>query len=312
MDTLMSLKVFAAVAEARSFSAVAERIGLSAAMTSKHVQHLEARVGARLLNRTSRSVSLTEAGATYLSRVRPLLEGLADAEAELAQTRISPKGTLRVSLPIWLANRPFARVLTRYRTLYPEVTLELDLSGKQMNLVEEGFDLALRAAIYLDDGLIARRLIDVSFCLVAAPAWLDRMGRPGTLADLTGKPFLAYTPVAPNGRVRYEQDGRQVDIQFSAVIQTSNETLLYQAACEGAGLAFLPNLLIARDLAEGRLEAVLQDELQPATTLYAVYPDRSYLPAKVRSFLDFLAGPEGLPSLRPADESTSGARTQLQ
>ena len=293
MDTRLSLRVFAAVAETRSFAAVAERMEISAAMTSKHVQHIEAAVGARLLNRTSRRVSLTEAGAIYLASVRPLLEGLDEAGARLAQSAIEPRGVLKISLPVWLAEPDFVRVLAAYRARYPEVTLDLDLSGRAVNMVEEGYDLALRVSPTLDEGLIARRLADITFRIVAAPALLNRIGRPGKIADLHGAPFLAYSPISTGGRVRMGLGPNAPEVRMAPVMQSANETVLFQAALEGMGIAIMPHPVCRSHLAEGRLEQVLPDLPAPTVPLSAIYPDRSYLPAKTRSFLDFLAGPEG-------------------
>lgn len=294
MDTLLSLQVFAAVAEHKSFAFVADRMGLSPAMTSKHVQHIETRVGARLLNRNSRNVSLTESGECYLATVRPLLEGLKDAEAQLSETTLAPHGTLRVSMPVWMANPHFTRIIAAYHAEYPKVVLDLDLSGRKINLVEEGIDLALRVATSLDDGLIARKMTQVEFLMVATPAFLDSFGRPGTAHDLSGAPFLIYTQVAPGGRIRFGEGANAVDLRVTPVLQSGNETLIHLAALEGMGLAILPHWLAADDLAKGLLEPVLQNITWPKVPLHAIYPDRSYLPAKVRSFLDFLAGQNGL------------------
>jgi DNA-binding transcriptional LysR family regulator len=297
MDSLLSLRVFAAVAEAKSFAAVADRMDLSAAMTSKHVQHIETEVGARLLNRTSRSVSLTEAGAIYLAAVRPLLEGLDEVGAQLAQSTIDPRGTLKISLPVWMAEPGFVRVLATYRTKYPDVLFDLDLSGRAVNLVEDGYDLALRVSPTLDEGLIARRLSDVTFHIVAAPSLLDRIGRPSVVADLNGAPFLAYSPVSTGGRVRLGLGANAPEVKMIPVMQSANETVLFQAALEGMGIAIMPHLVARAHLDAGRLEHLLPDFPAPLVSLSAIYPDRSFLPAKTRSFLDFLAGPDGFGNL---------------
>lgn len=288
MDTLLSLRVLHLVAELRSFVAAAERLGLSPAMVSKHVQHVETRIGARVLNRTSRRVSLTEAGAIYLARVRAVLEGLDETEAQIAQTAVVPRGRLRVSVPVWMANPAFTRVVAAYRIRYPEVTLDLDLSSRMVNLVEEGVDVALRATMNLEPGLVARKIREVYFQLVAAPAFLERVGRPMGLPDLNGAPFLAYTPVARDGRITWGQGSSVLTLQFAPVLLSDNETLLMLAAREGMGFAILPHWLVADDLAAGQLEHVLPDLVHATGPLYAVYPERSYLPAKVRSFLDFI------------------------
>lgn len=297
MDTLLSLRVFAAVAEHKSFAAVADHMKLSPAMTSKHVQHVEARVGARLLNRNSRNVSLTEAGARYLASVRPLLEGLEEADAQLSESTRAVKGTLKVSMPVWMANPAFAQVLAAYHADHPDVVLDLDLSGRKINMVEEGVDLALRVTSALDEGLIAKRLGVVAFPLVGAPLFLDRVGRPKDVGALTGAPFLVYSEMASSGRIRFGQHADADDIHYTLVLQSGNETLIHLAARAGMGFAFLPHWLAADDLAAGTLERVLPDQAWPKVPIFAIYPDRSYLPAKVRSFLDFLAGPRGLGSM---------------
>lgn len=297
MDRLLSLRVFAAVAEAKSFAAVADRMDISPAMTSKHVQHIEAEVGARLLNRTSRRVSLTEAGAIYLAAVRPLLEGLDEAGARLAQATLDPRGTLKISLPVWMAEPALVRVLAAYRARHPAVLLDLDLSGRQVNLVEDGYDLALRVSPALDEGLIARRLADIAFRMVASPALLDRIGRPREVADLAGAPFLAYSPVSSGGRVRLGLGPNAPEVRMTPVLQSANETILFQAALQGMGIAIMPHLVARAHLAAGWLELILPDVPAPTVPLSAIYPDRSYLPAKTRSLLDFLAGPEGFGGL---------------
>jgi DNA-binding transcriptional LysR family regulator len=292
LDTLLSLRVFAEVAEHKNFSAVAERLNISPAMTSKHVKHVEARVGARLLNRNSRNVSLTEAGAQYLQTIRLLLDGLSEAEAQLVTDSLSPRGTLKMSMPVWMSNPAFAKILTAYHRQNPHVTFDIDLSGRKINMVEEGTDLALRVAFKLDDGLIARKLAKVTFQMVAAPKFLDSFGRPKTADDLNEAPMLAYSQVAADGRIKFG-GATGMDMKLRPILTSSNESILHQAAVAGMGFAMLPNWATQDDLKDGRLEVVLPMIAWPKLHIQAIYPDRSYLPAKVRSFLDFLAGSDG-------------------
>lgn len=295
MDTLLSLRVLAAVAEHKSFSIAAKRLNLSPAMTSKHVQNVERRVGARLLNRNSRNVSLTEAGNQYLLTVRPLLEGLEESEALLSNHTIAPRGTLKISMPIWLSNIAFVKILASFQLENPQVTFDVDLSGRKMNIVEEGFDLALRVTESLDEGLIARKLTEVTFQLVAAPEFLDKFARPQSANDLKGAPLLAYSQVASDGHIRFGNE-QGLDVRLRPVMVSGDESLLHLSALAGMGFAMLPNWITRDDLATGRLEIVLPHISWPKLHVNAIYADRSYLPAKVRSFLDFLAGPKGLMS----------------
>lgn len=291
MDTLVSLRVFAAVAEMRSFTAAAARLRLSPAMASKHVAHLENRLGTRLLNRTSRQVSLTETGTLYLSQVGQMLDGLDEVEAAVSNVAVTPKGRLRLSAPVWIASDYFADMLAGYHRRYPEVCLDIDLSGRIVNLVDEGFDLALRATASdrLAPGLIARPLAKIEFRMVAAPAYLNRTGRPTTVAALDGHAALLYSGMGASGSVGIGKGNDRKTVQFRPIIQSANETMLHLAALEGIGVTFLPTWMVQADIAAGRLEEVLDDQATFETTLHAIYPTRKYLSAKVRTFIDYLA-----------------------
>ncbi|MBJ9968796.1 LysR family transcriptional regulator [Burkholderia seminalis] len=291
MDTLTSLRVFCAVAELESFTAAASRLGLSPAMTSKHVQHLEDRLGIRLLNRTSRRVSLTEAGALYLVQARQALDGLDEVEAALSHVAVAPRGTLKVSAPVWIATTRIVAMLADYHRRYPEVRLDLDLSGRLVNLVDEGFDLALRATTpeRLDPGLIARPLGRIDFWLVAAPSYIEGAGRIARIADLNDHSLLLYSGVSIGPDLVFNGAEGAETVRFRVVMRSGNETLLHLAALEGMGFAILPVWMVLADIAQGRLQAILPGVATVSTTLYAVYPSRKYLSAKVRTFIDHLA-----------------------
>lgn len=291
MDTLTSLRVFCLVAELKSFSAAAERLDLSPAMASKHVMRLEDRLGIRLLNRTSRRVSLTEPGLLYLNQVKQTLDGLDEIEAAISNVAITPRGVIRLSAPVWVASTYFARILADYHRRYPDVSFDMDLSGRIVNVVDEGFDLALRATSpdRLDPGLVARALTEVEFELVGSPGYLSRTGRPTRLADLNGHSLLRYGGMGPHGAITFNGPDGQETVTFRVIMQSENETVLHLAALESMGLVFLPTWMAQADIAQGRLEPVLQGAAKFSTTLHAVYPTRKYLSAKVRTFVDFLA-----------------------
>jgi DNA-binding transcriptional LysR family regulator len=288
MDTLVSIRVFCLVAELKSFAAAAKRLRISPAMASKHVMQLEKRLGTRLLNRTSRRVSLSESGAVYFEQARQTLDSLDEVEAAVGKASVVPHGMLRLTAPVWMANPTFAKILADYRARYPDVRLDVDLSGRLVNLVEEGFDLALRATGTPDESLIARPITTVAFQMVAAPAYLDRVGRPTRLVDLAGQDLLHYA-LYPGDSLSLNGENGIGTVRLNPVLRSGNETLLHLAALEGMGLAFLPKWLIAEDLAAGRLEHVLPEEVIFEGRLLAVYPSRKYLSAKVRTFIDFVA-----------------------
>ena len=288
MNTLVSMKVFCLVAELKSFAAAAERLRISPAMASKHVMQLEKRLGTRLLNRTSRRVSMSESGALYFEQARQMLDSLDEVEAAVGKATVVPHGMLRLTAPVWMANPMFTKILADYRARYPDVRLDVDLSGRLVNLVEEGFDLALRAPETPDESLIARPVAKVAFWMVAAPAYLDRVRRPTRLADLTGQDFLHYA-LYPAESLSLKGEKWVETVKLNPVLRTGNETLLHLAALEGMGLAFLPRWLIAEDVAAGRLEHVLPEQVILEGRLFAVYPSRKYLSAKVRTFIDFVA-----------------------
>ncbi|UWU26049.1 LysR family transcriptional regulator (plasmid) [Rhizobium sp. CB3060] len=290
MDTLTSLKVFCAVAELKSFTAAGDRLGISNAMASKHVMHLEGRLGSRLLNRTSRTVSLTEPGALYFNHAKQMLEGLDELEAAIGNVTVSPRGTLKVSAPVWLASPSFVDLLKEYGQRYPDVTLDLDLSSRVVNLVDEGFDLALRAmsSSRLDPGLIARPLAQIDFLLMAAPDYLDRTGRPQTVAELNGHALLRFNGLNISDGILLNDHKDRDKVTFRNVLLSSNETVLHLAALRGMGLVYLPRWLAEQDLKDGRFEVVLPGSIGLSNTLHAVYPSRKYLSAKIRTFIDFL------------------------
>ncbi|RDU97592.1 LysR family transcriptional regulator [Trinickia dinghuensis] len=290
MDTLTSMRVFRLAVEAKSFAAAARRLDMSPAMASKHVMHLERRLGTLLLNRTSRHLSLTESGATYFEHVRQLLDELDDVESAVGQSTAAPHGTLKVSAPVWMANPDFVGVLNDYRTRYPDVRLDLDLSGRFVNLVEEGFDLALRVTnpLSLGPALIARPIVPVTFHLVASPGYLRKAGTPADAQALSSHAMLGYSMFPSNNTLEVEGPRGVEAFKFDSALQTNNESLLRLAALEGMGLAFLPKWLVARDLETGVLQAVLTDYRFFGTKIYGVYRHRKYLSPKVRTFLDFI------------------------
>jgi DNA-binding transcriptional LysR family regulator len=281
------MRIFCTVAELRSFTAAADRFNMAHSAISKHVVLLERRLSARLLNRTSRHVSLTEVGELYLQQAHRILESVDETEAVVRGNVVKPSGVLKISFPPWLLNNEFAAMLAAYRAAYPEVVLDIDV-----DLIERGasyefsdLDIAIRITNDSTDGMVAHHLTTLKFRLVATPAYLDARGRPRTPADVDGWPLLSYTPYYQTSVTLRSGDR----VTFRPIMQSSSTQLLYLAACAGIGPAFMPSsAMIERDVAEGNLEYVLPEETATPMKLCAIYPRRSYVPAKIMTFLKFL------------------------
>jgi DNA-binding transcriptional LysR family regulator len=288
MDRLTSLRVFREVVDAGSFSTAADRLSISAPMVSKHVAQLEKSLGARLLHRSSRHLSLTEAGETWHAHSAQALDMLDAAEAAIGQRHAAPRGQLKVSAPVWCATTCFAEALTAFRERCPEVLVDMHLANRKVDLAADGYDLALRATHEPSPALIARPLCRVPFHLVAAPAALARDGTPAAPADLARQGAIVPSYVDLDGHALQGPDGRTALLQLSPVLRSDDTTLSLHAVRAGMGLAFLPAWLVDDDLARGVLVRVLDDWRAPPVTLFAVYASRRYMAPKLRSFIDFL------------------------
>ena len=287
MDTLQSLRVFREIVAAGSFAAAAQRLDMSAPMVSKHLAHLEKQLGARLLNRSSRRLSLTEMGQTYFDYCLHVLETLQKGQDALQDSGLSPQGVLRVTAPVWFANAKMARVLHAYQQRFPDVTLDLSLSNHKVDLVAEGFDLALRVTRDPSPHQIARHLCAIQFHLVASPDFVQRHGAPRTSVDVMRLGAVIPSYLHQDGFEFIGPEGREL-LRFRPVMKSDNTNLTYHCVLEGAGIGYLPDWLIADDLAAGRLLRLLPSYHEPPQELHAVYASRRYLTPKVRSFIDFL------------------------
>lgn len=284
------MKTFRLIAEGGSFVRAAEQLGLSPAMASKHLAHLEKSLRARLLNRTSRHVSLTEAGQVYYEQCCEALDLLENAEATLQDSHAEPRGLLKITAPVWCGNARFAAMLADYRARYPNVTLDLRLSNYKVDLVEEGFDLALRASTQDNTAsLIVRPLCRVSFILVAAPGYLARHGAIATLAELGTHAAVLPSYIKNPQEIVLVDGTTKTAVRLPLAIKTDDSTLAHQSILAGIGPGYLPEWLVADDVASGRLIRLLPRYQATAVTLYAAYTSRKFLTPKVRTFIDFFS-----------------------
>jgi len=290
MDRLAALESFARVAETGSFSAAARALNLSKSLISRQVSALEAELGARLISRTTRSLTLTEAGRGYYEQVARILAQMEEADLSVSQLQATPRGKLRVNAPMSFSLLRLAPALPDFLALYPEIDVDLVMNDRRVDLMEEGFDLAIRIGRLTDSSLVARKLSPMQRLIVASPAYLADRGTPQVPADLRRHDCLCYSNADTIDEWRFcEPDGRPVTIEVKGRVRANNGDLLRIAALRGLGFVDLPNFLVAGDIESGALVPVLQDYIKQDGGVYAVYPHARYLPPKIRVFIDFLA-----------------------
>jgi DNA-binding transcriptional LysR family regulator len=288
MDALTSLRVFRHVVEAGSFVKAAERLDLSTAMTSKHVANLEKQLGVRLLNRTTRHLSLTEAGSVYYEQCSEALDILQAAEAAVGVQTAQPQGVLKVTAPGWFANRKFADLLVAYQARYPDVLVDLRLENRFVDLVEEGYDMAIRATSEPSPSLIVRPLCPMPFVLAGSRAYLDRHPPIRHPDDIAQHRFVLPTYTNIESVTLTGPDGT-FTVKNQAVLKTNDTSMALQLVRAGLGLAYFPAWIVEPELASGSLIRVLPAYDAFAPAVYAVYTSRKYMTTKVRTFIDFLS-----------------------
>ncbi|AXF06653.1 LysR family transcriptional regulator [Paraburkholderia graminis] len=303
MDTLVSMKVFRQVVEVGSFVGAAERMEMSAAMASKHVMHLEQQLGARLLNRTTRRVAPTEAGREYYERLSQVLTELEEAEQVVGAASVVPQGRLRVSSLSAFGLSHVMAAVADYAAQYPQVTVDITLSDRVVELIDEGFDVAIRASPsgMKSSSLIARPIAMAHLLLCASPDYLRRRGTPKTAADLARHNYLQYAGVSALDVMQTTGEAARVRLSGNLIVNHLEAQRVM--VLHGAGIALLGTEVIGADLAEGRLVPLLVDEVPPRELpIHVVYASRRHLSAKVRSFVDFLADRFANESLWPSLE----------
>jgi DNA-binding transcriptional LysR family regulator len=290
MDRLETLTVFRKVAEGGSFSGAARELGLSNAAVSKHIARLEAELGARLIDRTTRRMSLTEAGRAYFERCARILDDLAEADQAVSHLASAPRGLLRVTAPAAFGVPYLSRLLPEFLARWPEVSVDLSFNDRFVDLVEEGIDLALRIRTDLPDSqLVVRRLATVERVLCAAPAYLARRGEPKHPRELADHDCLIYTLAASPREWRFEGPDGPVTVAVGGRFRANNGQAVLAAAEAGLGIAMAPSFTVAAGLREGRVKPLLCDWPIAPHGLYVVYPPGRHLSPKVRAFADFLA-----------------------
>lgn len=297
MDTLTSMKVFATVAGAGSFTVAADRLEMSRAMVSKYVTNLEAHLGTRLFNRTTRRISMTETGAAYYERCMQIIADVQEAEQAAGQLTAKPRGTLKITMPVAFGIHRLGAVIADYLSHHAEVKLDISLNDRYVDLIEEGFDLAIRIGTLPESRLIARKLGVTQSVVCASPEYLQRHGIPTQPADLAQHSCLGYAYTNSGNEWHLRSPGKVEVVHIAGTIKANNGDLLRLAAVDSAGLIFQPLFIVEEDLQAGRLVRVLDEYASNEFGIYAVYPSRKHLSAKVRTFVDFLV--DSLSTMRP-------------
>src|SRR5216684_645870 len=283
---LNEILVFARVVQAGSFTSAAAELGMPKSTVSRKVSDLEERLKSRLLQRTTRKLSLTDVGRTYYDYCARIVGEIEDGERAVSRLQESPRGLLRVTAPVNVAF--LGPIVSDYLKRYPEVRLDLLCTGRAVDLVEERFDVAIRAGTLADSTLIARSLGSARWFLVATPAYLKRRGRPRSPDDLKKHDCLLFGAGIDNAGVRLENADTSVQVALSARLMVTDMDVLHAVAAAGLGIALLPASRCAEDLRARRLERVLADWNAPSTPVHVVYPSTRHLSPKVKTFVEHL------------------------
>jgi len=305
MDRFEDMRCFVAVAEALSVTGAARQMSLAPSAVSRRLRDLEGRLGVQLLSRTTRRMSLTEAGETFYRRSRQILGDLDMAEAEVADARNGLTGQLRLAAPLSFGLAHLAPIVTDFMAEHPGLRFDLDLSDRQVDLVGEGFDLAVRIGTLADSTLIARRLIEVRMVVCAAPALIAAHGLPRRAEDLRAMPALCYAGSGRGDIWRYrDPQGKPGSVQVTQRLRVNNGEMARDAAIAGLGVVIEPSFIVHRALAEGHLVTLLTDHAWPRIAVHVVYPETRHLSSRARMFIDVLGARLGP---RPAWEAALDA-----
>ena len=289
MDRLRAFEVFTTVVSQGSFTRAADKLETSPANVTRYVSDLEEALGARLLNRTSRRLSLTETGKTLYDRALSILQDVAEAEAVTSTATVQPRGRLRINAPLSFGIRHLAPLWPAFAARYPEIELDISLVDRVVDLVEEGYDLAIRISRAGSPALVSRRLATTRHVICASPGYVARRGLPASPDDLKGHVYVAYnySEYADEWKL-LDQSGKEHTVTVPQIMQTNNGDTACAAALAGLGIIRQPTFLVGEDLRQGRLVPLLTGFRTPEIDILAVYPSRRHLGAMVRVLVDFL------------------------
>jgi len=288
MDAITRMRCFIQVVDSNGFSAAAREMGRSKALVSKYVGELEDELGVRLLNRTTRQVSLTEVGEAYYKEAVEILQRIDDLQASVQSSHQEVRGRLRVSAPRSMGDDMLNKAMMHFLARYPEINLDLRLEDRFVDLVEEGFDLAVRVTQLDDSSLIARKIAPFRTIVCASAAAVERYGAPRVPGDLTSRPCIIDTNYRYKQNWAFYENGTRMSVAVKGPLEVNSAAAAREAALCDLGFLRTPLFFVAEDVRHGRLLTLLEDYEEPMRGIYAVYPHRRHLSAKVRAFVDFL------------------------
>lgn len=299
MDRIQSMEVFVKVAQTGSLSAAASQLGVSKSSVSKHISALEERLGVLLLNRTTRRLSLTELGLAYREHAQRILADIEETELGIQEHTIEPKGKLKVNAPMSFGILHIAPILPSFMLLHPRIEVELTLDDRRVDLIDEGYDLAIRIGKLDDSNLIARRLASVHFVCAASDRYLARHRPIGQPEDLASHNCLRYNMSRQLGEWRFARGAESRAVKVAGSLVANNGDALREAAISGLGIIYLPAFIIGADLQSGRLRQLMPEWDTPLIDINAVFPEQRRLQPKLRRFVDFMAEALRRPGIWP-------------
>jgi DNA-binding transcriptional LysR family regulator len=288
MDKLTSMTVFVRVAKAGSFAGGARELGMSRAMATKHIMQLEGTLGSRLFNRTTRSLNLTDVGASYLERCQQVLLEIEEMEASVTHLQTEPKGVLKISAPPVIGATHITRAVVEFLKIHADLKIDIVLQSSPGDLIDEGIDIAIFLGALDDTSMVAKKLATSPLVVCASPEYLAKFGTPKTPDDLVNHSCLVNWAISPRHKWQFRTESGLKIITVSGRMQANAAHSIRIAALSGLGLVMLPIYIVGGDIEKGALKVVLGDYPLPPLDIHAVYPHRKYLSAKVRGFLDFL------------------------
>jgi DNA-binding transcriptional LysR family regulator len=294
MDRLTAMQTFVRVAEAGSFTAVAEQMNVARSAVTRQVAALEAHLGVKLIARSTRRLSLTSAGTTYLERCRDILDRIDEAEGDIAGERQTLRGAIRASVPMTFGLLHLTPLIVEFSQAHPDIRIDLDFNDRRVNLIEEGMDFALRITEHLPETTVARHLTTCRSVVAASPGYLQRHGEPKHPDELTQRACLGYS-LTSRSAWPFIIDGAPHWVDISGPITANNGSALQEAAVRGMGIVHEPTFIAAEAIRQGTLVPILKEFRTPILDMCAVFPGNRFVPQRVRAFVDFLAarlGPE--------------------